>query len=126
MLCARHWGRGPSGPPKGRPVLRAVSLEEQIKQNQSALETLDTELAAAKQEVDRLENVRAAMLDEVAEAVNNAEQARGKLSSLATELMKRRENTTVKINFSVIVEQWMVFLVHELIWFWYHCNHFII
>ena len=66
------------------------------------------------------------MLDEVAEAVNNAEQARGKLSSLATELMKRRENTTVKINFSVIVEQWMVFLIHELIWFWYHCTDFVV
>lgn len=105
----------------------ATTLEEQVKQHQIALATVDTDLAAAKQEVERLESVWAAMLKEAAEAAIGAEQARSKLSTLITELSKKRENTTVRnktknTRNSVLLQAWF-YAVNLLIGCFFGMEH---
>lgn len=81
---------------------RAVTLEEQAKENQAELITLDTKLAAAYEQVEILENQKKRIVEELAEAQAGEEQAHSAIAKLTAEVVKRREDALVSIDSSLL------------------------
>lgn len=75
----------------------AITLEEQAKEHQAALITLDKNLLAARKKVEILEEQKKTMVKEVSEALNGAEQARSKIAKLTAEVAKRRQEAKVRV-----------------------------
>ncbi len=73
----------------------ANALVEQVKEHRVGLSTLEKNLSAARKQVDIMEGQRKTMVKEIGDALDGAEQARGKLAKLTAEAAKRRQNAKV-------------------------------